>query len=267
MIYLERGIAQEPYRPRAAFAPATGRVVVSLVLPGVDARPLQEALQRALPAALVHEDARKRVVAGLPDEVNDLNAVLHFQFQEIRKGLHVLHGKDVMELAAPLAGCIRITMIGDPLRKAMAAYRNARNNPTHPLHAHASAMDVAAFYASDESLLLRNRQCRKIACVENSALVAPDELLRMAKEILQRDFAWVGLEGVSEGQQLQRCLRTHGIDCQNTVLVWPAEKPMHLTTATRDAIMRANSADVRLWKEFLPARRGALARIISWLKK
>lgn len=222
--------------------------VLSVILPGLKPQILGGSLSAAIEEKFIPYNDRDYLFDGLDEATHSADRTISIWAHRKKIGRQILHGRELVDLWEALADDIWITLLGNPLWRALDCFRNIQSNLAHPLH-EAIAQEgysFASFYASPISASVCNRQCRKLAMVGGKA--SPELLLKKASQTLDR-FAWVGLEGVDAGPQnrLAHLLKENGYECEVPVLP-KMSLPRGLPDAATEAIIRkAEAADFALW--------------------
>ncbi len=228
-------------------------VVISLILPGVKPTLLGDALREACPDAEFYwaNDAlfsnNKKLQAAAADQIIGFWAIV------TQSGGHIIHGREVMGFWRLFADSSWVTILGNPLWRAMDSYRNILQDTTHPLHEEVSGaqLSIGDFFASSISKPVRNRQSSKLLAVSTQQEVESEWLYNHARRRLEH-FAWVGMEGLDVGPQplLARILRTDILHVSLPIIVRHRGPGTLLSAAERRIIRDANIADFRLWEMY-----------------
>ncbi|MEO7934262.1 MAG: hypothetical protein ABIT76_14000 [Chthoniobacterales bacterium] len=224
---------------------------------------LGNALREACPDAEFHW-ANEGLLSSDKQRATAIDQIIGFWAIVNQSGGHIIHGREVMGFWQLFAGSSWITFLGNPLWRAMDSYRHILQDSKHPLHGEISGaqLSIGEFFASSISKPIRNRQSSKLLTISASQETEPAWLFEHARRRLEH-FAWVGLEGIDMGPQLQlaRTLRTGIFNVSPPIVAHHRGPKTSLSAADKRIIREANIADFQLWELF--RRR----RYLSFLRK
>jgi len=228
----------------------SGKWVLSVILPGIRPQILGDALEASLSGSGIGYNDKSLLLDVADETIHPADRAISVWAHRHRRERLVVHARELSALWQLLADDIWITIIGDPIWRAVDCFRNLSTNPAHPLHAGIveKKITLGEFYRSPLSLSVCNRQCRKLALT--GAETSVDLMLTNATKALKQ-FAWIGLEGVDAGPQkkLGTLLQQNGYPCAIPVLAIGLPPKKIPDPETQEIIRKAEAADCALWEK------------------
>lgn len=160
------------------------KTLIFLHIPKTGGRSLQKILLRNFKDKEVITDGHEKLekIKSWPDESR--RKIRYIQGHFIY-GVHELFSQE----------STYITMLRDPVERVISHYYYIRRSPNHPLHAtlRDENIDLVGYINSGVCGEVQNDQTRLVAGVPRDSGVAPDDMLRMAKENIEGKFILAGV--------------------------------------------------------------------------
>ena len=198
--------------PATAQDPDDGRLLVFVHIPKTAGTTLKALLAHRFPAGATHEIMMRGMSLIAPRHVIDRRPLISFSTVyrlkaalAAERGPRLIHGHLDLSLERWLpAGARFLTMLRDPLERAISHYCHYRQQRSDPVHALAMRSSLRE-WVSDRGLVeMDNGQTRRLAGEMTLPIGAvTEQTLARAKENLLRRFSFVGLtERFEESQVL-----------------------------------------------------------------